>query len=90
MKIQKTSRFSWSLWFDKERRTLSLNASKKAWSPRLRFHENGGRRCNKDKCFDCSLIIGTWVFGYTNWNLQRSPAKSKEEQSLRTTHKGGK
>jgi hypothetical protein len=83
MKIQKTGRFSWSLWFDKHRRTLSLSASKKVWSPRLHFHENGGRRRNKDMCFDCSLIIGTWIFGYTNWDLQRSPAKTNDGQALR-------
>jgi len=71
MHIQKFGKLSFSLWFDKERKSLSINAEKKQWPPRLSFHENGGRRKNGDKCFDCTLIVWTVCFSYTNWALQK-------------------
>lgn len=88
MEIQKTGRRAFSIWFDRGTKSVSLHAGRKEWKPRLCFHENGGRRKRDDKCFDCSLIIGTWVFGYTNWDLQKrriARQNTKEGQALRTT-----
>lgn len=59
-------------------RSISINYARKQWAPRLSFHENGGRKNNGDSCFDCSLIIGTIIFSYTNWNLQNNKDSSGE------------
>lgn len=71
MYIQKLGKRSFSLWFDKGTKSISINAEHKEWTPRIAFHENGGRRKNKDSCFDCTLILGTICMSYTNWSLQR-------------------
>jgi len=80
MKIQKLEKRSFSLWLLHSTRTITINADRKQWKPRIQFHENKGRRKNNDSCFDCSLIIGTIIFGYTNWNLQNK----KYEKRLTT------
>lgn len=69
MTIQRLGKRSISIWFKKDTKSISINWEKKEWSPRISFHENGGRKNTRDKCFDCTLIIGTICFSYTNWAL---------------------
>ena len=71
MNIQKLGKYCWTFWLFKETKSITINANKKEWPPRLSFYENGGRRRQGDSCFDCTLIIGTICILYTNWNLQK-------------------
>lgn len=72
-----------TIWFNRmncngkqfHSKSFSINNYRKAWiengnKPRIKYHENGGRRRNNDKCFDCSLIVGYTIFNYINWQIQ--------------------
>lgn len=65
-----------TFWFDNSEKSISFNWVRKGWKevgnkPRITFHENGGRKKNGDKCFDCTLCIGYLLLSYTNWNIQK-------------------
>lgn len=76
-----------TIWFDKQSRSISFNWYRKAAKqnkkeygtsdPDMRtgmvwgFHSNGAKK-GIHACYDCTLMLGYFEIGYTNWNYSRS------------------
>lgn len=63
------------IWWDKDTKHIGLLNYKEPWKevgnkPIWGVRTNGGRRKNRDKCFDFYIHIGYLIFNYTNFNLQ--------------------
>ena len=63
-------------WWNDYMKCISIINYKESWKengnkPRISRHHNGAKRSKGDKCFDISLVVGSTVFNYTNWDLQK-------------------
>lgn len=85
IQVDKTVGHCATIWFWREKRkdgkqyhskSISFSWLRKIWktnkvSPMYKITNNGAKRINKDSCFDMSIYIGYFIFGYTNWNFNK-------------------
>lgn len=58
-----------TLWFDKNRKSLSVVYGR-YWEKPQYFIKNNGARKGVDSCYDLNICIWRFVFSYTNWNYK--------------------
>lgn len=82
IEFERTTNQCVTLWFWRTRsgdrhyhsRSLSVSYLRKVWkrnkiAPMYKITNNGAKKENKDTCFDMSVYLGYFIFGYTNWNF---------------------
>jgi len=92
VEIDKTTGHCITIWFWRTKRkdgskyhskSISFSWLKQIWEinkvdPMYKITDNGGRKKNGDSCFDMSIYLGYFIFGYTNWNLNSGKKNEKE------------
>lgn len=83
LQIDNSTNHDITVWFWRKKRNngtqyhsrcIRLAWLRKIWknngvSPMYKITDNGATKRNKDSCFDMSVYIGYFIFGYTNWSL---------------------